>query len=268
MNYEKIGMTGVYQAKKKDGTIYYRSSFTYQNKHISLGSYETALQAHNAYLQAQDLMANPSASVYDYQANYDLSFEKWVVLNNLRDNNIYFSTPIYVRKKYFSYYLDFNTELKFSIDDLFYYASHKIMRRKGHLFVADYGMQVTILSRYGIKSYGIEGTDYIQLNGDPLDFRYENIQILNAYQGVSLTKHYGKLMYQARIHIRGNFIIGYFEDALTAAIAYNKAVDILHANGYSKQYKQNYTEGITPSVYADIYSHISIPEKIRNYSIV
>ena len=32
-------LPGVYQAKKKNGTIYYRSSLTYRAKHISLGSY-------------------------------------------------------------------------------------------------------------------------------------------------------------------------------------------------------------------------------------
>ena len=31
-------MTGVYEARKKSGEIYYRASFTYKNKHISLGS--------------------------------------------------------------------------------------------------------------------------------------------------------------------------------------------------------------------------------------
>ena len=39
---------GVYIAKKKDGTIYYRSSFTYKSKHISLGSFATEKEAHKA----------------------------------------------------------------------------------------------------------------------------------------------------------------------------------------------------------------------------
>ena len=45
--------------------------------------------------------------------------------------------------------------LKFDIDDLFYYSSHKILKRQGHLYVNDYGMQITILNRYGIKNYGV-----------------------------------------------------------------------------------------------------------------
>ena len=32
---------GVYTATKKDGTLYYRSSITFQNKHISLGSFSS-----------------------------------------------------------------------------------------------------------------------------------------------------------------------------------------------------------------------------------
>lgn len=33
--------------------------------------------------------------------------------------------------------------------------------------------------------------------------------------------------YQAQIHIRGNYRIGIYETAQEAAIAYNKAIDIL-----------------------------------------
>lgn len=257
---------GAFRAQKKDGTVYYRSSFTYKNKHISLGSYNTMSEAHAAYLEAGRIINTPSLALMDYTKSCPLSFEKWVILFNFRDNNLYFSTPIYVRKRYFSYYLDEHTELKFSIDDLFYYASHKIMRRNGHFFVADYGMQVTILNRYGIKSYGICGKDYNLINGDPHDFRYENIEILNTYHGVRHVSHRGKPKYQARIHLRGYYIIGYYDTALEAAIAYNKAIDILHTNGLIKQFKQNYMDGVSPSVYADIYRRISISPKISAYA--
>ena len=258
-------LPGTFTAQKKDGTIYYRSSFTYKNKHISLGSYSKQEEAHAAYLEAGKIVANFDISIMNYSKHSPLSFEKWVVLCNFRDNNIYFSTPIYVRKQYFSYYLDPHTELKFSIDDLFYYSSHKIMRRNGHYFVADYGMQVTILGRYGIKNYGVLGKDYNLINGDIHDFRYENIEILNAYHGVRYVTHRGKPMYQARIHIKGYYIIGYYDTALEAAIAYNKAIDILASNGCKKQFKQNYTEGISASTYADIYRSLKISTKILNY---
>lgn len=259
-------LPGTFAATKKDGTVYYRSSFTYKNKHISLGSFDTQVQAHEAYLEALRITSGKDLSIINYSSKSPLSFEKWVILCNYRDNNIYFSTPIYVRKHFFSYYLDPRTELKFSIDDLFYYSSHKIMKRNGHYFVADYGMQVTILSRYGIKSYGVLGKDYNLINGDIHDFRLENIEILNSYHGVSHVTHRGKLMYQARIHIKGYFIIGYYNTALEAAIAYNKAIDILATKGCQKQFKQNYTEGITASKYAEIYHNLKISAKIMNYS--
>lgn len=258
-------LAGAFQAQKKDGTIYYRSSFTYRNKHISLGSYDTALEAHEAYLEAGNLVNSPQLSLTDYHKDNLLSFEKWIILCNFRDNNLYFSTPIYVRKHYFSYYLDEYTELKFSIDDLFYYASHKIMRRGDHYFVADYGMQVTILSRYGIKSYGVLGKDYNLINGDVHDFRIENIEILNTYHGVREVTHRGKRGYQSRIHLKGYYIVGYYDTDVQAAIAYNKAIDILKKNGCKKQFKQNYMEGLSPSVYADIYYKTEISKKIVEY---
>lgn len=43
---------GVFQASKKDGSIYYRASFTFQNKHISLGSFPSQALAHIAYNEA------------------------------------------------------------------------------------------------------------------------------------------------------------------------------------------------------------------------
>ena len=32
---------GVFKAKRKDGSVYFRSNITYLRKHISLGSFET-----------------------------------------------------------------------------------------------------------------------------------------------------------------------------------------------------------------------------------
>lgn len=256
---------GTFLAQKKNGSIYYRSSFTYKNKHISLGSFPTQKQAHSAYLEALLLTRSQDITPMDYPSNACLSFEKWVILCNFKDNDLYFPTPIYVRKHYFSYYLNEQTELKFSIDDLFYYASHKIMQRGGHYFVSDYGMQVNILSRYGIKNYGVRGMDYDLINNDPLDFRYENVEILNTYHGVRLTTYCKKEKYQARIHVNGYYVIGYYDSPIHAAIAYNKAIDTLHKLGCTRQFSQNYIEGISPSSYAQIYRTITMPDKILQY---
>ena len=161
-----MAMKGVFAAKKKDGTVYYRASITYRKKHISLGGFDTMRTANAAYLVATSLLNRDRASINQYRDTSPLPFEKWVILINFRDNGIYFGTPIYARTKFFYYYLSPNDALKFDIDDLFYYSSHKIMKRDGHLFVADYGMQVNILNRYGIRSFAVAGKDYLFLNGD------------------------------------------------------------------------------------------------------
>lgn len=187
-----MNLPGVYTAQKKDGTLYYRASFTYKNKHISLGSFPEERQAHEAYCEALSLIEAPFTDIDHFPKKGHLSFEKWVSIINFRDNGLYFSTPIYVYPKYFYYYLSRQIRLTFDIDDLFFYSSHKIMQRKGHLFVADYGMQLNIVNRYGIKNYAVLGKDYRFINGDCHDFRYENIEILNVYQGVSQVTHRGK----------------------------------------------------------------------------
>ena len=283
-----MGLPGSFQAKKKDGTIYYRSSITYKNKHISLGSFPTEEEAHTAYVQAGIVIADTKFTIdsYNKYVNFPLdscskdaalttvsynngiklSFEKWVILINFRDNNIYFSTPIYVRPKFFYYYLTQKIRLTFDIDDLFFYASHKISRRDGHLFVADYGMQLTINSRYGIKNYAVLNKDYRFINGDIHDYRYENIEILNPYHGVSLSDTRETKRYCAKIHLHGNYTIGYYETAIEAAIAYNKSIDIVKRNGCTKKFMVNEMEGISPSVYADIYSKLKISEKIMYYN--
>lgn len=74
---------------------------------------------------------------------------------------MYIPTPIYLRKNYFSYYLSIHRELKFDIDDLFYYSSHRILTRQGHLYVNHYGMQLTLLGRYGIKTHAVNGRDFV-----------------------------------------------------------------------------------------------------------
>ncbi|MBQ9990084.1 MAG: hypothetical protein IJP31_03965 [Lachnospiraceae bacterium] len=260
-----MNLTGSFKTRKKDGTIYYRSSCTWKNKHISLGSFSTDLQAHEAYKTALELLNSSQISLEAYSSDCPLSFEKWVVLCNFRDNRIYFSTPIYVRSKFFHYYLEEHLRLTFDIDDLFFYASHKISRRGGHLFVAHYGMQLNLPNRYGIKNYAVEGKDYRFVNGDCHDFRYENIEIINSYQGVSAVTHKGQKKFKAVLHLKGNYTIGYYDSALIAAIAYNKAVDQVKKNGINRNFIQNETEGITPSAYAELYTKIKISPKIMDY---
>lgn len=258
-------LPGVYTAQKKDGSAYYRSSITFRGKHISLGSFDTPAAAHRAYLDGDSLLHTASLTVEDYSKKRALSFEKWVILCNFRDNGIYLATPIYVRKSFLLYYLSRDYVLKFDMDDLFYYAKHKIMRRGGHLFVADYGMQVNILNRYGIKNYGVEGRDYRFVNGDSTDFRYENIEILNSYHGVIPIRKKNATLYKAFIHLNGNYSIGTYETAEEAAIAYNKAIDILQKNGVKKNFTPNYLENVSASSYAEIYVRLPISKNILTF---
>lgn len=256
---------GVCAAYKKDKTLYYRASITCQSKHISLGSFTTADVAHAAYLEAGVLLFDRTITLERYQEHHVLQFDKWVILINFRDNGIYIGTPIYIRARFFEYYLAPDYVLTFDRDDLFYYASHKIIRRGGHLFVSDYGMQVNILNRYGIKNYGVEGKDYRFLNGINTDFRYENIEILNCYQGVSIQKKNGRLLYKVKLHLKGNYVVGTYETIEEAAIAYNKAIDIVQKKGVTKNFTPNYLEHISASEYADIYTRIKISPRLLHY---
>lgn len=257
---------GLYKTQKKNGQTYYRVSITYHGKHISLGGYEEEACARLVYEKAWEILKTPSLSIVDYSDEYPIPFDKWVSLINFRDNGMYFSNPIYIRSRMFFYYMSPTYVLKFDVDDLFYYSSHKIMKRGNHLFVADYGMQVNIASRYGIKNHAVIGKDYEFINGDNTDYRYSNIRVFNTYQGVVPISKNGITKYKAIIHIKGNFIIGTFDTKEKAAIAYNKAADTVLKNGCTKKFHQNFIEDITASEYASIYTTISIPQKIKQLS--
>jgi hypothetical protein len=253
--------TGVYKTTKKDNTCYYRASITYRHKHISLGSFSTAEEANAAYLEAGKILENPDIMPDSYIPQM-LSFSKCVSLMNFRDHNLYIKTPIYIKNKFFFYYYSQDIIYTFDIDDLFYYAHHTIMKRGHHLFVADYGMQVNILNRYGIHNFAVENKDYYFSNGDHHDFRYSNIICLNPYFGVTQVKKCGSCQYLAKIHINGDYRIGVYPSVIEAAIAYNKAVDIVKKQGINKNYTLNYIDGLSPSEYASIYSDCKISEKL------
>lgn len=264
---------GVYTAYTKDNTKYYRASITYKNKHISLGSYADINEASNAYHLADKILHNTVeafVNTSEYTTSYSdcvLSFEKWLILVNFRDCGIYFKTPIYLCQKYFIYFLNQKRYLIFDTDDLFYYSNHKIMSRNGYLFVNDYGMQTSILSRFGIKTHAVLNRDYCFVNGDKNDYRYANISIINQYFGVTKIINKGLPMYRVKIHINGDYIVGTYNSEQEAAIAYNKAIDILRTKGVTRNYKENYIEDITHIQYAAIYNSVKLSKKIRNYKL-
>lgn len=246
---------GVYKSKLKNGTEYYRASFTYKNRHISLGSFNNEVSANLAYREAKKLISG-NDDFHSHSDYPDIPFDKFISLINFRDNNLYIKNPIYMYKTFFNYFLSPDKVMTFDIDDLFYYSNHKIQTRGGRLFCADFGMQITLQSRYGIKNYAVKGRDYVFLNGDELDFRYENLKILNRYTGVRYEEN--SKLYKACIIINGETIIGRYSTEEEAAIAYNKAVDYLKSIGSTKNYSTNYIEHIGAKKYADIYSSIDI----------
>lgn len=260
-------LPGVYSTSKNNGENYYRASITYMGKHISLGSYGKENDAYQAYLLSGEILSDESVwNIDNYPNPCILSYHKWVVLNNVRDNKIYFKNPIYLKKQYFIYYFDKNFYLKFDVDDLFYYAHHKILKRGSHLFVSDYGMQVNILSRYGIKNYSVPGKDYLFSNGDETDYRYGNIEIINRFHGVTKSFWKKQPVYIAKIHINGDYLIGRYQSETEAAIAYNKAVLLLWNVGMRIKFTQNYIEGIDEIAYATTYQRIRISKKLRTYA--
>lgn len=258
---------GVTKAARTDGTIYYRSSITIKSKHISLGSYHTEQEAANAYHEACLILREGAYELEDYNNSITLDFSKFVILLNYRNSGIYFKTPIYLQSRYFYYYLSPDKRFIFDREDLFFYANHKIQIRGGYYFICDYGSQYSILSRYGIKSYAKKGIDYIFVNQDEYDYRYENIKVINEYMGVTEITKGTQTCYECLIHINGNTLVGRYPDKITAAIAYNKAVDILTSHGLRKQYIKNYITSYNTEQYLKTYTTVEISPKIVNYAL-
>lgn len=272
---EDVMATGVYTAYKKDGTEYYRVSLTCQNKHISLGSFDDYKTAAAVYSEANAIVRDEKSSHFVNAAekitSYSsctsaLAFEKFMILLNLRDNNIYIKTPVYLCDKYFLYFFSPEIVLTFDIEDLFYYSGHKIMSRGGYFFVNDFGMQTSILARFGIRSHSVKGKDYLFRNGDEHDFRYSNVAVVNRYNGVEQIEKNGRILYRTRIHINGNYTIGTYTSENEAAIAYNRAIDLLAKQLPDfKNYTRNYIEGLSHIEYASIYNTVKISRSFRHY---
>lgn len=255
---------GVTIAYHTDGSAYYRASVTYCRKHISLGSYDNPRLGSQAYEEAGAILTSDSVQIADYSPSMALSFPKFVSLTNLRCNGIYIKTPIFLYPDYFLYYLEPELALKFDRDDLFFYSSHTIQQRGGYRFVCHYGSQYGILSRYGIRQFAVAGRDYIFVNGDDCDYRYQNIKVLNHYMGVTVKSADGRQYYEACIHLHGNYIVGRYASEIQAAAAYNKAADILTQKGYTKRFIRNYIPELSATEYQQIYNSVQISEHLTS----
>ena len=62
--------------------------------------------------------------------------------------------------------------------------------------------------------------------------------------------------------MRGNYVIGRYTTMEEAAIAYNKAVDILKKAGCPKAFVPNYVENIPAGMYAEIYTRLPVSSKL------
>lgn len=262
-----FAMKGIFTAKKKDGSIYYRASVTYKGKHISLGSSSDIDTAARLYENAWTVLKDSELTPDKYTDSLmPLSFHKMVCLANFRDNNLYVKTPIYLHRTFFSYHLDIDTELKFDLEDLFYYSSHTIQRRGKHLFVSDFGLQERVLARYDIPGFAVCGKDYRFVNGDSTDLRYHNVDVINPVKNIRKKKEGRDEVYNVKMHINGDWNIGSFPTHEMAIIAYNKALDEAKKHGLKTRTEMiAIPEGLSHALYAKIYSTIELPPKYLKY---
>lgn len=255
-------LKGIQILYKKNNEIYYKSSITYKNKHISLGSYKSPEIAHAVYLEAYEIVFNFKYKFIDFSKQMLIPFEKWVILHNFKDNKYYIGKPIYLYKSYFCYYLDEKIEFKFNTEDLFFYATHKIHCRNNYYYVNDHGEQINILSRYNIKNYAVLNKDYFFKNGDIHDFRSFNLEIINKYNGVTMVVKKNKTLYISKIHNINDVLVGIYNTEIEAAIAYNKAIDLLKSYDINKDVNKNYIYCLSSDQYKELYKKTKISSNI------
>ena len=107
-------------------------------------------------------------------------------------------------------------------------------------------------------------SDFLFVNGNKRDFRYENIEIINRYHGVFRKTYQGKTLYETRIHWKGDFIVGRYESETDAAVAYNKAASVLIRKGYDKKYPVNYVEELSTDEYKNRLGKLKISKTITD----
>ncbi|MQN00949.1 MAG: hypothetical protein DUD27_00955 [Lachnospiraceae bacterium] len=255
---------GIYKTALKDGTTSFRASFYHDSRHIAVGSYSDEKSAETAVSEAERLYSDRKITIWNFR-NFitQVAFNKAVSILNHRDNHVYIKTPIYLMQGYFIYFLDQKNILKFDNDDLFYYSTHRILTHGGHLYVNDYGSQYSVLSRYGIRSFGVKGIDYDFANGDPCDLRYENVIVINPYNGVRQLDNSGMIRYEAKIHINGYIRIGLYRSVNEAAVAYNKAVDYCLSHGLEKNFVKNYVVDLSVNQYQKLYKATTLPDSLK-----
>lgn len=251
-------MSYIYPALSNNKEIY-KAYFVYKKHKIYLGQFLSYESAESALREAAEI-SNSSPGIPDFD-KYKLSYKKIVIICNLRDNDKYFKNPIYLYPAFFHYYLPENCFLIFDLKDLLYFSTYKIYKRGQYLYTQDSISQKNILSRFGIPNHSVAGKDYIFLNGNSYDFRRDNLKVINQFKGVSKND---KDKYTATIFTDKNITIGHYDSELEAAIAYNKACDMLVSQHILDNPIQNNIEFITRSEHDAIYEKVDVSPKLAN----
>lgn len=243
-----------------NGKTQYKLYFVFESNKIYLGAYPSMETAEKALEEAKVLMDAPKGPPCFKDTT--LNYKKIVCLCNLRDHKKYMKNPIYLCGTYFHYYLSKDCILVFDSKDLFYFSTYRIYKRGNYLYTQDSISQQNILLRFGIPNHSVMNKDYFFKNGNPYDFRAENLVVVNSYKGVKQKTKNHKTIYIAYIHTHTNLIIGHYESEIEAAIAYNKAIDLLRQQNLYHDYTYNTIPYITKVEYQALYDGIRISPRL------
>lgn len=246
-----------------NGKTHYKIYFVYESNKIYLGTYPSMETAEKALVEAEALMKHPQGPP-QFELAPTLNYKKIVSLCNLRDYKKYMKNPIYLYATYFHYYLSKNCILVFDSKDLLYFSTYKIYKRGNYLYTQDSISQQNILARFGIPNHSVINKDYFFKNNNPYDFRSENLIVVNSYKGVTKKIKDNSTIYVAYIYIKTNLIIGHYESEIEAAIAYNKAIDLLRQQGLFRDYTYNVIPYITETEYRAIYDRLTLSPRLTH----
>ena len=254
-------MSYIYTSITKN-VISYKVYFTHNKKKLYLGIFPTEHMANTAVLEAERIMGSLKIipNIQYINSFTALNYKKIVSLCNFRDNLKFIKNPIYICDGYFRYYISNNLFLIFDIKDLFFLSAYKIYKRGKYIYFQDNISQQNILSRFGIQNHSVVWKDYMFKNGNEYDFRRHNLQIINSYKGVSIKSKGTTNIYVANIFIDKNIILGHYSSEIEAAIAYNKATDLLTTSGCKKIFTKNEIHFLTKSEYDEIYNNIIVSD--------
>lgn len=255
-------MSYIYPNVKGDHTTY-KVYFLYEKKKIYLGLYASHEDAQLALKQALEIMQAPFGNL-DFMHSI-IDYKKIISLCNFRDHKVYIKNPIYLMNHYFYYYLSKDIILTFDMKDLLFFSTYKINKRGNYLYTQDSISQQSLLNRFGILNHSVPGKDYIFKNGNPYDFRRENLEIINSYKGVSKKVKDDKTFYVASIYTTQPLVLGHYDSEIEAAIAYNKAIDFLTTTYSScRDYIPNTIPFLTKAEYHAIYDRIKLSPRLKN----